>query len=73
MSLGRIAVALLHQHPSVGTDQDGAERMVAVGAGAARDIEGAAQEQRVIEIGRVAGHLGLVARFAERGLACSLD
>ena len=56
-SLGRIAVALLHQHLSVGTDQDGAERMVTAGAGAAGDIEGAAQEQRVVEIGRVAAIL----------------
>jgi hypothetical protein len=43
--------------------------MVTAGAGTAGDIEGAAQERGVVEIGRVAGHLDLVARFAERGRA----
>ena len=42
--------------------------MVAVGAGAARNIEGAAQEQRVIEIGRVLAISASLAQFAKSGV-----
>ena len=41
---GHVAVLGLDQHLAVPVDEDGAERMVAMRHGAARDLEGPAQE-----------------------------
>ena len=44
---GHVAVLGLDQHLAIGIDQNGAEGMVAVGHGAARDLERPPQEMRV--------------------------
>src|ERR1700753_27380 len=52
-----VAVLGLDQHVAMRIDQDGAERMIAVGHCAAGDLEGPAQKMRVIRARNGIGHV----------------
>ena len=55
-ALARISVALLHERPALAVGQHRAERMIAGGARAPRDVEGAAQQRLVVGANGRDGH-----------------